>query len=77
MALWLDINDYDFETEDQKLSFIQDTFFDHMYRCPNCGESYTDEDGALSCCHEDCYEQAKEFVTERNADERLRREKGD
>ena len=48
MALWLDKNDYDFETEDQKLSFIQDTFFDHMFRCPNCGEAYTDEDGALN-----------------------------
>ena len=49
MALWLDGNDYDFETEDQKLSFIQDTFFDHMFRCPNCGEAYTDEEGALNC----------------------------
>ena len=77
MALWLDGNEYDFETEAQKLSFIRDTFFDHMFRCPNCGEAYTDEEGALNCCHFDCYEQDKEFIIEERADERLRQEKGD
>ena len=70
-------DDYDFYSEDQKLSFIQDTFFDHMYRCPNCGEAYVDEDDALTCCHSDCYEQDKEFIIEERADERLRSEKGD
>ncbi len=77
MALWLDKNDYDFETEAQKYNFIQESFFDHMFRCPNCGEAYTDEDGAMECCHEDCYEQDKEFIIEERADERLRSEKGD
>ena len=77
MALWLDSNDYEFETEEQKFYFIQDTFFDHMFRCPNCGEAYTDEDGALNCCHSDCYEQDKEYIIEERADERLRSEKGD
>lgn len=70
-------DDYEFYSEDQKLSFIQNTFFDHMYHCPNCGESYTDEDGALNCCHEDCYEQDKSFIEEEMADTRLRMEKGD
>ena len=77
MALWIDVNDYEFETESQKFGFIQESFFDHMYRCPNCGEAYTDEDGAMECCHTDCYEQDKEYVQEERADERLRSEKGD
>ena len=77
MALWLDKNDYEFETESQKFGFIQESFFDHMYRCPNCGEAYTDEDGAMECCHEDCYEQDKEYVTEERADTSMRRAKGD
>lgn len=77
MALWLDVNDYEFYSENDKQEFIMDTFFDHMYRCPNCGEAYTDEDGALNCCHEDCYEQDKEYIQEERADERLRSEKGD
>ena len=74
MALWIDKNDYDFETEDQKAEFIKDNA---KFTCPNCGYTHKNLDGALNCCHEDCYEQAKEHVTERNADERLRSEKGD
>ncbi len=74
MALWLDKNDYDFETEDQKAEFIEDNA---KFTCPNCGYTYKNLDGALNCCHEDCYEQDKEFVIEERADERLRSEKGD
>ena len=77
MALWLDKNDYDFETEDQKYAFIQDTFFDHLYYCPVCSEGYVDVMEAYDCCHTDCYEQDKEFIIEERADERLRSEKGD
>ena len=77
MALWLDKNDYDFETEAQKYNFIQDTFFDHLYYCPVCSEGYVDAEEAYNCCHTDCYEQDKEFIIEERADERLRSEKGD
>ncbi len=70
-------DDYDFYSEDQKYDFIQDTFFDHMYICPNCNEAYVDAGEALDCCHTDCYEQDKEFIIEERADERLRSEKGD
>ena len=74
MALWLDKNDYDFETEDQKAEFIKDNA---KFTCPNCGDTYKNLDGALNCCHEDCYEQDKSFVEEEMADTRLRSEKGD
>ncbi len=70
-------DDYDFYSEDQKYDFIQDTFFDHMYICPNCNEAYVDAGEALDCCHNDCYEQAKYYLEEEQADERLRSEKGD
>ena len=74
MALWLDINDYEFYSEDQKRDYIKES---PPYRCTVCGEIFTDIDEALTCCHDDCYEQAKEYITERNADERMRSEKGD
>ena len=77
MALWLDVNDYEFRTEDEKYEFIEDTFFDHMYHCPACSEAFVDAEEALHCCHEDCYEQDKSFVEEEMADFRLRQEKGD
>lgn len=70
-------DDYDFYSENEKYEFILDTFFDHMYICPNCSEAYVDVDGAYNCCHTDCYEQDKEFIIEERADERLRSEKGD
>jgi hypothetical protein len=44
MAQYLSPDDYDFYSEKEKYDFIHDTFFDHMYRCPNCGEAYTDAD---------------------------------
>ena len=69
--------DYDFYSENDKQQFIMDTFFDHMFICPNCSEAYVDVDGAYDCCHTDCYEQDKEFIIEERADERLRSEKGD
>jgi len=74
MALWLDKNDYEFETEDQKRDYILGT---PPYRCTVCGEIYEDEDEALTCCHTDCYEQDKSFVEEEMADTRMRSEKGD
>ncbi len=40
-------------------------------------QTYKNLDGALKCCHEDCYEQDKSFVEEEMADFRMRQEKGD
>ena len=70
-------DDYDFYSENEKYEFILDTFFDHLYYCPVCGEGYVDVEEAYNCCRTDCYEQAKGFIIEERADERLRSEKGD
>lgn len=69
------VEEYDFETEDQKLAFIESERFETLFHCTVCEEGFTDADEALHCCHADCYEQAKEYVTERNADERMQEEK--
>ena len=69
--------DYDFYSENDKQQFIMDTFFDHMFICPNCSEAYVDVDGAYDCCHTDCYEQDKYYIEEEQADFRMRQEKGD
>ena len=39
-------DDYDFYSEDQKQTFIQDTSLT-ICRCPNCGEGIYRRDGAL------------------------------
>ena len=70
-------DDYDFYSENDKQQFIMDTFFDHMYICPNCSEAYVDVDGAYDCCHTDCYEQDKYYIEEEQADFRMRQAKGD
>ena len=70
----LDINDYDFETKDQKAKFIEDNA---KFVCPNCGDTYKSLAEALTCCHSDCYEQDKTFIEEELADFRMRQEKGD
>ncbi len=70
-------DDYEFYSENDKQEFIMDTFFDHMFICPNCSEAYVDVDGAYDCCHTDCYEQDKYYIEEEQADFRMRQEKGD
>ena len=66
--------DYEFQTKEGKLDFIRRSA---IYFCPNCGVHFADVYEALDCCHEDCYEQDKEFIEEELADTRLRRAKGD
>ena len=77
MALWLDSNDYEFYSENEKLEFIMETRCKRLYICPTCSEAHFEVEDAYNCCTGDCYEQEKEFVIEERADERLRSEKGD
>ncbi len=77
MSQWINPDNYEFYSENDKQEFIMDTFFDRLYYCPVCSEGYTSVTEAYDCCHTDCYEQDKEFIIEERADERLRSEKGD
>ena len=70
-------DDYDFYSENDKIQFIMETRYRRMYICPTCSEAHFEVVDAYNCCTGDCYEQDKEFIIERNADERLRSEKGD